>query len=694
MNKKTVESKYLELIEGSLEVGEAAALREQIEHDPELTKSFQLYKELIDLEQHSSKRKIELNQNFTVKVMERLRTTEKPGLWSIVMKLFDRKHWSFGGVAGAVTAALVLCIAFENAGILEQDFRPSEMPGAKNEEREVNQPPVRLDSAKQVTGLATDQSAQVKTIGPIGAPEPRVERDIATKGGLVMEDLSSPSTSAPNVAGRKSHLENGYLQSDSFGSAILEAEKYGSYKTNKRNSVATDPVSTFSIDVDTGSYTNARRFIRLGQMPPPQSIRVEEFLNYFSYDYPKQTKEPFAVYSEIAPSPLEKGKFLLKLGIKTKDVVESNKPWNLVFLVDVSGSMQSEDKLPLLKQSLKLLTNNMRAGDRISVVTYAGHAATLFEAKTIQDKGEILSKLELLTSGGSTYGSGGIIEAYRIAQKHFISAGENRVVLASDGDFNVGTTSTEELIKLIEEKRKSGVTLTTLGFGTGNYNEALTEQLANNGNGNYFYIDSFKEATKVFQTDLLATIETVAKDVKVQIEFNPEKVSHYRLVGYDNRQLEREDFNNDQIDAGETGAGHVVTVMYELALKDSDYAKQLAGELRYEANKNPTPQAVNGNQEFAFLKIRYKEPAGSESKLLTFPITNEVLRTDMHAASLDFRFASAVMYFAELLRNSQQVSRYTYNDVATLAKQNLGGDKEGYRSEFLQLVQTVGAMIK
>ncbi len=335
-----------------------------------------------------------------------------------------------------------------------------------------------------------------------------------------------------------------------FGSYTPQnTERYYEVTENSSIRTSTEPMSTFSIDVDTGSYTNARRFLQMGQLPPSQSVRIEEFINYFDYDYPtggsvSGERAPFASSFELAPSPYSDGKYLLKIGIQAQsmDEVDSEKPWNLVFLVDVSGSMSSPDKLGLVQRSLKVLANNMRPGDKVSLVTYAGSAGLVLPPTEINEKQKILTAIDNLRSGGSTHGSAGIHQAYQTAESAFIKNGVNRVILATDGDFNVGTTSQADLVRLIEKKRQSGITLTTLGFGTGNYNEAMMEQIANKGNGNYFYIDGFKEARKVFETDLFGTIEVVAKDVKLQIEFNPEHVAQYRLVGYENRKLKNEDF--------------------------------------------------------------------------------------------------------------------------------------------------------
>ena len=473
-------------------------------------------------------------------------------------------------------------------------------------------------------------------------------------------------------------------------------ENYGEYIENARTFTSEQPVSTFSIDVDTGSYTNTRRFLRMGQLPPTESIRVEEFINYFDYDYPSSETEAFSVGYEVAPSPFAKGYHLIKFSVKAREARDlSEKGWNLVFLVDVSGSMSSADKLPLVKQSLKLLVSNMRAQDRIALVTYSGSSRVVLPSTGIANKAQIISAIEALNAGGGTNGGSGIEMAYAQAQQHFIDGGVNRVVLATDGDFNVGVTSFEALKSMIEQKRKSGITLTTLGFGTGNYNERNMEQLANKGNGNYFYLDSFQEARKVLEQDLFATMEVVAKDVKLQVEFNPAQIIQYRLIGYDNRRLKNEDFNNDRIDAGEIGSGHTVTAMYEVVFKDSSIATQVEQPLRYGSKKKPAkaqPLTDTHPGEFGFLKIRYKAPGGDKSTLREHPLYNDLRKGDFNTASNDFRFAASVAAFGETLRGGQYVPEASMADIEDIASKARGEDSRGYRGQFLELIRSAKAL--
>lgn len=481
----------------------------------------------------------------------------------------------------------------------------------------------------------------------------------------------------------------GYQQSPLRAAA--HGEQYTEWEESEPKRTKTDPLSTFSIDVDTGSYTNARRFLNQGILPPASAVRVEEFLNYFSYGYKAPVNEPFALHYEIAPAPLDPDRHLLKIGLKAREAKQQNTPWNLVFLIDVSGSMNSPDKLGLARQALGELVANMRDQDRVSIVTYAGRSGVLLRAASISHRDKIQTAINSLVAGGSTHGSAGIKDAYRIAEASFIKNGVNRIVLVTDGDFNVGTTGTAELISLVEEKKRSGVTLTTVGLGSGNYNESMLEQLANKGDGNYFYLDSFAEAQKVFSKDLYSNMEVIAHDVKIQIEFNPAVVSQYRLIGYDNRRLKNQDFNNDRVDAGEVGAGHTVTALYELVLKDSTLGKQLDESLRYAENneKDVVQQdtAASNNNELAFFKLRYKESAGARSTLRTFPLLSSQIQSHSSSTSDDFRFAAAVSYFGLKLRQSKHIGTYGYADIQELAASALGTDSEGYRKEFLELVR-------
>ncbi len=460
-------------------------------------------------------------------------------------------------------------------------------------------------------------------------------------------------------------------------------EEYNYISENGYTAVSSAPLSTFSADVDTASYTNVRRMIDDGMDVPPDAVRIEEFINYFDYDYTDPADgEPFAVHTELSDCPWNDETELLMVGINTKgfDAVLDERPaMNLVFLIDVSGSMYDDNKLPLVQKSFSMLTDNLTAADRVSIVTYAGSDEVVLEGADGNDRKKILRAINDLEAGGSTAGAAGINTAYDIAQKYFIDGGNNRVILATDGDLNVGLSSESELTRLIEEKRESGVFLSVLGFGTGNYKDNRLEALADYGNGNYSYIDSEKEAKKVLVDEMSGTLFTVAKDVKFQLEFNPANVKGYRLIGYENRVMAAEDFNDDTKDAGEIGAGHSVTVLYEIVPADS---KMELGEseLKYASDS----EGVMGD-ELLTVNIRYKEPEGSESKLLTYPV-NKSLYSDKMSA--DMNFASCVTEFGMLLRNSRYIGDVTYKDVsAQLSKYDYSDDD--YKDEFIYLVNTM-----
>ncbi len=473
-------------------------------------------------------------------------------------------------------------------------------------------------------------------------------------------------------------------------SVIRNTENYAHIANNAIKRVSENPVSTFSIDVDTGSYSNVRRFINSGSLPRKDAVRVEELVNYFNYQYPEPDNKPFSVTTEIAPTPWNKDSYLLHVGIKGIDVSKNNIPAsNLVFLVDVSGSMRSANKLGLLKKSLKLLSKQLRAQDKISIVVYAGASGVVLEPTDGNNTATISRALDNLAAGGSTNGAAGIKLAYLMAEQAFIKDGVNRIILATDGDFNVGTVNFEALSDLITEKRKSGISLTTLGFGSGNYNDHLMEQLANKGNGNYQYIDTLNEAQKVLVDEMSSTLQTIAKDVKIQIEFNSDKVSEYRLIGYENRMLKREDFNNDKVDAGEIGAGHTVTALYEISLVGSK--GQSVDELRYN-NKNTNLSKNTKNGELAFLKIRYKAPNQNKSKLLSYALTTKSITKKIENTSDRFRFSAAVAAFGQMLKGGTYIKNYYYKDVLTMARHARGKDYFGYRGEFIKLVNLVKSL--
>lgn len=444
------------------------------------------------------------------------------------------------------------------------------------------------------------------------------------------------------------------------------------------------PVSTFSIDVDTGSYSNVRRMLNDGYLPPHDAVRLEEFVNYFNYDYqgPNSSELPFAVNTEVFSAPWNSNAYLMQIGIKGfEPEQEELPPSNLVYLIDVSGSMNSEDKLGLVKKSLKLLAQESSDQDRIAIVVYAGASGVVLEPTKGNDRMAIEQALDRLSAGGSTNGGAGIELAYKLAEQAYIEDGINRVILATDGDFNVGTVNREQLIDLVERKRETGISFTALGFGSGNYNEHLMEQLANKGNGNYGYIDSLQEARKLLVEQRAGTLMTIAKDVKIQVEFNPQVVAEYRLLGYENRALNREDFNNDKVDAGEIGAGHTVTALYEIVLVGSE--GQRVDDLRYGTKQEQVSKLAD---EAALVKLRYKMPEQDKSQLISHVIERQQFDAGNKVAG-DSQFAASVAGFAQLLRGGRYLNGWDWQQAIELAQNSKGADKDGYRGEMIQLMK-------
>ncbi len=446
-----------------------------------------------------------------------------------------------------------------------------------------------------------------------------------------------------------------------------------------------NPLSTFSIDVDTASYSNVRRFINGNQFPYKDAVRIEEMINYFSYDYPlPKDRHPFSIYTEISTCPWNDAHRLIHIGLQGKKFESTElPPSNLVFLLDVSGSMSPANKLPLLQQAFKLLVRELGANDRVSIVVYAGAAGLVLPSTEARNKDAIIGAIDRLNAGGSTAGGAGIRLAYKVAEENFIQEGNNRIILATDGDFNVGVSSTSELVRMIEDYRKKGIFLTILGFGMGNYKDGRMEQLADKGNGNYYYVDNLMEAKKVFVNDMRGTLFTIAKDVKLQIEFNPAKVKAYRLIGYENRLLNKEDFADDTKDAGELGAGHTVTALYEIIPYGSQEEVPGVDDLRYQDTR--ISSAAFKSKEIMTLKLRYKKPDGKKSKLIVHPLKDKDI--SLARTSENFKFSAAVAAFGMLLRDSEFKGDTTYKSVLNLARNGKGKDAFGYRSEFIQLVE-------
>ena len=532
------------------------------------------------------------------------------------------------------------------------------------------------DDAAPAEAIVLSEAVPMTVAPPPPAPEapPAVMGKTMNAQRVAPAAMMSGSVGAGAVAPQPAYTEP------------ANRENYADLESNPIQRVAESPVSTFSIDVDSGSYANVRRMLVAGSLPPSDAVRAEEMINYFDYGYapPATAATPFSVHTELAAAPWNPQRTLLLVGIKGFEVAAENIPAaNLVFLIDTSGSMQSPDKIDLLKQSFAQMVESLRPQDRVSIVAYAGSAGLVLPSTPGSDKGTILAALEQLAAGGSTNGGEGIELAYATAKQHFIDGGVNRVILATDGDFNVGTVDIDALKTMVAAKRETGIALTTLGFGTGNYNDETAEQLADIGNGNHAYIDTLAEGRKVMVEELSSTMMTIAKDVKIQMEFNPAVVAEYRLIGYENRKLRREDFNNDKIDAGEIGAGHDVTALYELALVGS--GSEAVDPLRY-GGESPAARAANG--ELGFLRLRYKAPDGDTSKLIERPIAN----APKAQPSERLEFAAAVAAFADELRGGANLGTWTLDDVALLAQKSRGKDADGYRGEFVALVEQARAL--
>lgn len=494
-----------------------------------------------------------------------------------------------------------------------------------------------------------------------------------------------------SLCGAVGHATPGIMASrmDADG---MNAEEYKEIAENNFKTVSESPLSTFSIDVDAASYSNMRRYINKGELPPADAIRTEELINYFSYDYPQPTgNDPVKITTEVGACPWNVKHRLVRIGLKAKEIPTDKLPVsNLVFLIDVSGSMYGPQRLGLVQSSLKLLVNNLRDEDRVAIVVYSGSAGEKLPSTSGSDKQKIREAIDELTAGGSTAGGAGIKLAYKMAKQNFVKGGNNRIILCTDGDFNVGVSSDEGLEKLIEQERKSGVFLTVLGYGMGNYKDSKMQVLAEKGNGNHAYIDNLQEANRVLVNEFGATMHTVAKDVKLQIEFNPSQVQAYRLIGYESRLLKDEDFNNDAKDAGEMGAGHTVTAFYEVvpAGIKSDFTGKV-DDLKYQKTK-PAPAVINNSKELLTVKLRYKAPDGNTSKKIEQPLIDD----KKEKVSSDFRFASAVAMFGQLLRDSDFKGDATYDKVISLAKTSLDNDEKGYRREFIRLAETAEGLAK
>lgn len=533
-----------------------------------------------------------------------------------------------------------------------------------------------------VTGYAARKERKSLAYSVTSRNSNSVDKMLQGKAAGIQIGLGKPGQ-APSVVIRGTTSLYG-SRSDENSNQVSDNESYGRIEENIFKIVATAPLSTFSIDVDKAGYSNIRRMLNNGQEVPEDAVKIEEMVNYFAYNYPQPAgKDPFSITADVVNSPWNAEAKLVRIGLKGKDISLNNvPPSNLVFLLDVSGSMEDANKLPLLKAALNVLVDKLREKDKVAIVVYAGAAGLVLPPTSGSEKQKIRSAIENLSAGGSTAGGAGIELAYKIAEENFSKGGNNRIILATDGDFNVGASNDRSMENLIEEKRKSGVFLTCLGFGMGNYKDSKLETLANKGNGNHAYIDSMQEAQKVLGTEFFGTLYTIAKDVKIQVEFNPAKVQAYRLIGYENRLLNDEDFKDDTKDAGELGSGHTVTALYEIIpigtkskyLKDIDnlkYTKQLS---------------QNYKDEMLTVKFRYKEPDGDVSKLIVKTVMDE--NGTIENASEDFKFSAAVALFGMQLRDSNFINTKNKQDVIALAEAGKGIDAEGYRAEFIRLVKS------
>lgn len=504
----------------------------------------------------------------------------------------------------------------------------------------------------------------------------------------VNDNLAGIPSQYPQPTGLKNKQDPGLWRHNNN----YEREGYDAITENRFLKTTENPLSTFSIDVDAASYSNIRRMLNSGNLPPAGAVRIEEMINYFQYDYPQpKNGEPFSINTETSDCPWNSNHKLVVVGLQGKRVAVENLPAaNIVFLVDVSGSMMDENKLPLVKQSLKLLADQLRKGDKVAMVVYAGNAGLVLPSVNGDEKIKIKDAIDQLEAGGSTAGGAGIQLAYKVAKENFVKNGNNRVILCTDGDFNIGASSDAAMEEMIEIERKSGVFLTVLGYGRGNYQDAKMQKLADKGNGNHAYIDNFQEARKVLVNEFGGTLFTIAKDVKLQIEFNPAKVQAYRLVGYENRLLNKEDFNNDRKDAGELGSGHTVTALYEIipvGIK-SEFVESV-DKLKYQKEKEAV--MASAGSETMTIKFRYKKPDEDKSKLIEHAVIDQAV--SVQKTSDNFRFAAAVGQFGMLLRNSEFKQSSSYENVWKLAKNSLGEDKEGYRSEFLKMVKNAEALV-
>ena len=566
--------------------------------------------------------------------------------------------------------------------------------------------------------VAEGQAIRLPAVQP---KPPEIEGELQMPMEVAASPATTPSSQLPLAGAALKMAKPGAGKIGAFNYSLAKAPSYttgdaerlleirppnGQFNTAAYDLIAenpfldakNNPLSTFSIDVDTASYSNIRRLISEGSLPPKDAVRVEEMVNYFTYDYPQPTDEkPFAVHVDLTDCPWEMSHRLVRIGLKGKEIATDKRgPSNLVFLLDVSGSMTPLERLPLVKQAMRLLVEKLTENDRVAIVVYAGGSGLALPSTTGDRKEQILEALENLRAGGSTNGAEGIQLAYQIAADNFIKGGVNRVILATDGDFNIGVTSQGDLIRLIEEKAKSGVFLSVLGVGTENLKDSTMQKLADKGNGNYAYLDSLDEARKVLVQQMNGTLVTIAKDVKVQVEFNPARVASYRLIGYEKRMLRKEDFNNDKVDAGEIGAGHTVTALYEVvpvgAASNPATSVPAVDPLKYSADESSTSSEPTSSNEMLTVKLRYKKPDDDKSELIERAVTDN--NGAFESAPVDLKFSAAVAEFGMILRDSEYKGNGTLDAVEQWAREGKGTDSNGYRAGFIELVRKAQALKK
>jgi len=580
-------------------------------------------------------------------------------------------------------------IASTNAGQTNQSIVDKSQSSLK-QKNTVQQPkPANTAEAEQAQSQGQTSHPSM-TMSAFMAPKRDVRGDQIKSRAKLGKTLKSERFEFHSLLPQSSVAINSLQEQIRIPSEPVNREHYQHFKSNPVKLVKEDPLSTFSIDVDTASYTNVRRMIQDGAIPPTDAVRIEEFINYFSYDYPKPAKDghPFSVTTELGPSPWSSDRYLMQIGLQGYEVPEADRPpVNLVFLIDVSGSMNTANKLPLLKKSFKFLVNKLRPEDYVSMVVYAGASGVVLPPTAGSEKATILNALNQLKAGGSTNGASGIRLAYQTAMQNYRKEASNLVLLATDGDFNVGTTNFNQLIDLIKEKRKSGIAISTLGFGAGNYNDHLAEQIADAGNGSASYIDSLQEARKVLVDRVGAALTPIARDTKIQIEFNPDWVAEYRLIGYENRHLEHHEFNMDSVDAGDLFSGHTVTAIYEIVLVGQ--SKPSIDPLRYDSTD---VSEKSKGQELAFVKLRYKPIGENTSQLLTHSIAANSVIQAFDKTSTRFQFASSVAGYGQLLRKSPYLHQMTAPQLAKIARLAKGEDQQGYRSGFIDLVELTAVL--